>query len=219
MKSSALVLKQEIMTTSTSSKRLIVALSGSSGIIYGIRLLEVLRRMHDVESHVVVSPAAKRTLLEETAYAVKDVEALADVVYDYRDIGAALASGSFHTHGMIVAPCSIKTMSSLALCLADNLITRAGDVTLKEGRPLLVAVRETPLHVGHLRLMTQLAEMGGIIFPPVPAFYNRPQTIDDLVNNTVGRILDRMGLPDHDLVREWRGTHSPRTTRDNQEEE
>ncbi len=186
-------------------KRLIVALSGATGVIYGIRLLEVVKRLPDVESHVVITPAAKRTILEETHYTVKDVEALAQVLYDYRDIGAAIASGSFHTHGMIVAPCSIKTMSALALSLADNLLVRAGDVTLKEGRPLIVAVRETPLHAGHLRLMTQLAEAGGIIFPPLPAFYNHPQTIDDLIDNTVGRILDRIGLTGHGLVKEWRG--------------
>lgn len=193
------------MTESAARKRLIVALSGATGVIYGIRLLEVVKRLPDVEAHVVITPAAKRTILEETNSTVKDVEALAHVLYDYRDIGAAVASGSFHTHGMIVAPCSIKTMAALALSLADNLLVRAGDVTLKEGRPLIVAVRETPLHVGHLRLMTQLAEAGGIIFPPLPAFYNRPQTIDDLIDNTVGRILDRMGITGHGLVKEWRG--------------
>jgi 4-hydroxy-3-polyprenylbenzoate decarboxylase len=187
-------------------KRLVVALSGSSGVIYGIRLLEVVKRLPDVESHVIISPAAKRTILEETDCTVKEVEVLADVLYDYRDIGATIASGSFRTHGMIVVPCSIKTMSSLALSLADNLINRAGDVALKEGRPLIVVVRETPLHVGHLRLMTSLAEMGGIILPPVPAFYHRPQTIDDLIDNTVGRILDRMGITGHGLTKEWQGT-------------
>ncbi len=187
-------------------KRLVVALSGATGAIYGIRLLEVVKHLPDVEAHVIISPAAKRTIVEETDCTVKDVEALADVLYDYRDIGAAIASGSFRTHGMIVAPCSIRTMSALALCQADNLINRAGDVTLKEGRPLLVMVRETPLHVGHLRLMAQLAELGGIIFPPMPAFYPRPQTIDDLVDNTVGRILDRIGITGHGLTPEWRGT-------------
>ncbi len=197
-------------------KRLVVALSGSSGVIYGIRLLEVLKRLPEVEAHVIISPAAKRTIVEETDCVVKDVEALADVLYDYHDIGAAIASGSFRTDGMIVAPCSIKTMSSLALCLADNLITRSGDVALKEGRPLIVMVRETPLHVGHLRLMTTLAEMGGIIFPPLPAFYNRPQTIDEMIDDTVGRVLDRIGVTGHGLVKEWRGTRAPleRRTKD-----
>ena len=187
-------------------RRVVVGVSGSTGSIYGIRLLEVLRGMPDVETHVVISPAAKRTLLHETDYSVKQVEALAHVLYDYRDIGAALASGSFRTFGMIVAPCSIKTVSALATCYADNLLTRAGDVTLKEGRPLVLVVRETPLHVGHLRMLTQLAEMGGIIFPPLPAFYQRPRTLAEVVDHTVGRILDRIGLPSPGLVAEWRGT-------------
>jgi 4-hydroxy-3-polyprenylbenzoate decarboxylase len=187
-------------------RRVVVGVSGSTGSIYGIRLLEVLRGMPDVETHVVISPAAKRTLLHETDYSVKQVEALAHVLYDYRDIGAALASGSFRTFGMIVAPCSIKTVSALATCYADNLLTRAGDVTLKEGRPLVLVVRETPLHVGHLRMLTQLAEMGGIIFPPLPAFYLRPRTLAEVVDHTVGRILDRIGLPSPGLVAEWRGT-------------
>jgi len=184
----------------------VVGISGSTGTIYGIRLLELLKGIPDIETHVIISPAAKRTLLHETDFSVKEVEALADVVYDYKDIGAAPASGSFHTIGMVVAPCSIKTMSALATCYADNLITRAGDVTLKEGRPLIVLVRETPLHVGHLRMMTQLAEIGGIILPPMPAFYNRPKNVDDIVNHTVGRVLDRIGLPLQGLVKEWRGT-------------
>lgn len=194
------------MDTQGAVKRLVVGISGSTGSIYGIRLLEVLGGMPGVETHVVISPAAKRTLLHETDYSVKQVEALADVLYDYRDIGAALASGSFRTSGMIVAPCSIKTVSALATCYADNLMTRAGDVTLKEGRPLVLVVRETPLHVGHLRMLTQLAEMGGIIFPPLPAFYQRPRTLAELVDHTVGRILDRIGLSSHGLVAEWHGT-------------
>ncbi len=187
-------------------KRVVVAISGSTGSIYGIRLLQVLKDMPGVETHLIISPPAKRTLIHETDFSIKEVEALADVLYDYKDIGAAVASGSFRTLGMVVAPCSIKTMSALATCYADNLITRAGDVTLKEGRPLIVVVRETPLHVGHLRMLTQLAEMGGIILPPMPAFYNRPKTVDDIVNHTVGRVLDRIGLPLHGMVKEWRGT-------------
>lgn len=143
--------------------------------------------------------------MDETDYTVRDVEALATRVYDDRDIGAALASGSFRTAGMVVAPCSIKTLAALATCHADTLIARAGDVTLKEGRPLVVVVRETPLHVGHLRQMLALAEMGGVILPPVPAFYHRPRTIQDLVDHTVGRILDRFGIG-HGLVAEWTGT-------------
>lgn len=186
-------------------KRLVVAITGASGSIYGIRLLEVLRAAPEVETHLVISPAGKRTLLHETDYTVAQVEEMADVVYGHRDVGAPIASGSFPTAGMVVCPCSIRTMSALALSLADNLITRAGDVTLKEGRPLVVVVRETPLHLGHLRLMAKLAEIGGIVLPPVPAFYPRPQTVEEIVDHTVGRILQRIGLPVSGLVEEWQG--------------
>jgi 4-hydroxy-3-polyprenylbenzoate decarboxylase len=185
--------------------RLVVGISGASGSIYGIRLLEVLREVPGLQTHLVVSRAAKRTLVEETEYSVRDVESLATRVYDDRDIGAALASGSFRTDGMVIAPCSIKTLSALANSHADTLIARAGDVTLKEGRPLVVVVRETPLHIGHLRQMLALAEMGAVILPPVPAFYHRPKTIRDLVDHTVGRVLDRLGMP-HGLSTEWTGT-------------
>jgi flavin prenyltransferase len=175
-------------------QRVVVAISGASGSVYGIRLLERLRADATVEVHLVISAAGKRTLVEETDCTVKDVEALAHVVYDDRDVGASLASGSFRTRAMIVAPCSIKTLAALASCHADTLIARAGDVALKEGRPLLALVRETPLHLGHLRQMTAFAEMGGIVFPPVPAFYQKPRTIDDLVDQTVSRVLERVGL-------------------------
>jgi 4-hydroxy-3-polyprenylbenzoate decarboxylase len=185
--------------------RLVVGISGSTGSIYGIRLLEVLKGVADVETHLVVSQAGKRTLLEETDLTLRDVEALATTVYDDRDIGAAIASGSFRTAGMVIAPCSMKMVSALASSFASTLIARAGDVTLKEGRPLVAVVRETPLHVGHLRQMLALAEIGGVILPPMPAFYHRPKTIDDLVNHTVGRVLDRFGIS-HTLVREWTGT-------------
>ena len=185
-------------------KRVVVGISGASGAIYGVRLLEQLRKDPGVEIHLVVSASGKRTLVEETGRTLREVEALAHVVYDDRDIGASLASGSFRTAGMIVAPCSIKTLAALASCHADTLIARAGDVTLKEGRPLLALVREAPLHVGHLRQMLAFAEMGGIVFPPVPAFYSRPQTVDDIVGHTVARVLDRMGLS-HDPVPEWTG--------------
>jgi 4-hydroxy-3-polyprenylbenzoate decarboxylase len=191
-----------------SPQRLVVGLSGASGSIYGIRLLEVLRDVPGLETHLVISRAAKRTLVDETEYTVRDVEALATRVYDDRDIGAALASGSFRTAGMVVAPCSIKTLSALANSHADTLLARAGDVTLKEGRPLVVVVRETPLHVGHLRQMLALAEMGAVILPPVPAFYHHPKTIRDLVDHTVGRVLDRIGI-EHGLVTEWTGTGQP----------
>ena len=188
--------------------RLIVGISGSTGAIYGIRLLQVLRSLSGVETHLILSAPAKRTIVEETDYTVKAVEALATRVYDNRDIGAAPASGSFKTVGMAIVPCSIRTAAALATSTGDTLLCRAGDVTLKEGRPLLVGVRETPLHVGHLRQLTTLAELGAVIFPPVPAFYDRPATLDDIVNHTVGRILDRLHIP-QDLVREWTGTQAP----------
>ncbi len=186
-------------------KRIVVAITGASGSVYGIRLLELLREQRDVETHLVISPAGRRTLAHETEYAAADVEALADVVYGYRDIGAPLASGSFITHGMVVCPCSIRTLSALALSASDSLITRAGHVTLKEGRPLVAVLRETPLHLGHLRLAAQLTEIGGVVMPPVPAFYNRPQTVSDIVDDTVGRVLVRFGLPVPGLVDEWQG--------------
>jgi 4-hydroxy-3-polyprenylbenzoate decarboxylase len=146
--------------------------------------------------------------VEETDFSVEDVEGLATRVYDNRDIGAAPASGSFKTAGMVILPCSIKTAAALAASTGDTLLCRAGDVTVKEGRPLIVAVREAPLHLGHLRQLTALAEIGAVIFPPVPAFYHRPKTLDDIVNHTVGRVLDRFGIP-QDLVREWGGTRAP----------
>lgn len=193
--------------------RLVIGISGSTGAIYGIRLLEVLKGVPEVETHLVISQAGKRTLAEETDLTVRDVEALATRAYDDRDIGAALASGSFKTAGMVIAPCSMKMVSALANSFASTLIARAGDVTLKEGRTLVAVVRETPLHVGHLRQMLALAEIGGVILPPMPAFYQRPKTIDDIVNHTVGRILDRFGIP-HTLVREWTGTGRPREPRE-----
>lgn len=191
--------------------RLVVGITGASGSIYGIRLLEILRTTTDIELHLVISVAGKRTLVEETDYTVADVEALAHQRYDVRDIGAALASGSFRTSGMVVAPCSIKTAAAVAACYADTLMARAADVTLKEGRPLILLVRETPLHLGHLRVLTSLAEMGAVVLPPMPAFYNRPKELDDIINHTVARVLDRLQLP-QSLVGEWRGT-SPRGSR------
>jgi len=186
-------------------KRIVVGISGASGAVYGIRFLELLRGLPDLETHLVVSDPAKRTIVEETDWAVKDVEALATRRYDNKDIGAAIASGSFKTDGMVIVPCSVKAAASVAHCLADNLLTRAADVTLKEGRPLILVVRETPLHLGHLRVLTALAEMGAVILPPMPAFYNRPKQIEDLVDHTLARVLDRLGLP-HQLVTEWQGT-------------
>jgi 4-hydroxy-3-polyprenylbenzoate decarboxylase len=188
----------------SSPKRLVVGLSGASGAILGLRLLEVLAQTDEVETHLIVSPAARITISDETGRSVKDVEALADVVYQSQDVGAPIASGSFHTDGMVIIPCSIKTLSAVANCYASDLLSRAADVTLKEGRPLLLVVRETPLHVGHLRLMAQAAEMGAIIFPPVPAFYARLSSIDEMVDNTVGRVLARLGV-DNNLYMQWQG--------------
>jgi 4-hydroxy-3-polyprenylbenzoate decarboxylase len=194
-------------------KRIVVALSGASGAIYGIRFLELLRGLPGVESHLVVSDAARRTIVEETDHSPRDVEALATTRYSNKDIGASLASGSFKTDGMVVVPCSIKTAAAIAHCLADTLIARAADVTLKEGRPLILVVRESPLHLGHLRVLTALAEMGAVILPPMPAFYNRPKQIDDLVTHTLARVLDRLGLP-HTLVPEWQGAAPPPRARE-----
>lgn len=194
-------------------KRIVVGISGASGAIYGIRFLELLRGLPAVESHLIVSEAAKRTIAEETDYSLRNVEALATHRYGNKDIGASLASGSFKTDGMVVVPCSIKTAAAIAHCLADTLIARAADVTLKEGRPLILVVRESPLHLGHLRVLTALAEMGAVLLPPMPAFYNRPKQIDDLVTHTLARALDRLGLP-HTLVPEWQGTAPPSRERE-----
>lgn len=184
--------------------RIIVAISGASGAIYGIRLLQVLRDTPNLETHLILSPAAKQTIAAETDWALRDVEALAHVVHDVRQIGATIASGSFVTRGMIVIPCSIKSLSAIANAYSADLIARAADVTLKEGRPLILVVRETPLHRGHLRLLTQAAEMGAILFPPVPAFYGKPQTLAEIVDGTVGRVLARLGL-ENDLFTAWGG--------------
>jgi len=183
-------------------KRLVVGITGASGVILGIRLLEVLRSMA-VEVHLVISPAAKATIAQETTWKISDVLALAEVVHNHADIGASIASGSFTTSGMVVAPCSIKTLSGIANSYAEDLISRAADVTLKEGRPLLLVVRETPLHRGHLRLMSLAAEAGAIIFPPVPVFYARPQSMEEIIDNLVGRILSRLGF-ENDLYLKWK---------------
>ena len=186
------------------SRRLVVGISGASGAVLGVRLLEVLAAIDTVETHLVISPAGRITISDETDRSLKDVEALADVVYKPQDVGAAIASGSFHIDGMVVIPCSIKTLSGVANCYAGDLLSRAADVTLKEGRPLLLVVRETPLHLGHLRLMVQASEMGAIIFPPVPAFYARLSSVDEMVDNTVGRVLARLGV-DNELYTRWQG--------------
>ena len=191
------------------SRRLIIAISGASGAIYGIRLLEVARRIPGLERHLIISPAAKATISQETAWAPRDIEAMADVVHADANIGASISSGSFQTMGMIVAPCSIKALSAIANCYGADLIARAADVQLKEGRPVVLLVRETPLHLGHLKAMVRAAENGAIIMPPVPAFYGRPVTIDDIVNHTVGRALARIGL-ENELHAVWTGMSNPR---------
>ncbi len=185
------------------SKRIILAITGASGAIYGLRMLEALNKL-SLETHLIISPMGQTSPAEETGISSEIVTDLADEVYQPDDLGASIASGSFKTDGMLVVPCSIKTLSGIANSYAENLIQRAADVCLKEGRPLLLAVRETPLHAGHLRLMAQAASAGAIIFPPVPAFYNHPTTIDDLVNATVGRMLARIGI-ENDLVQVWEG--------------
>jgi len=185
-------------------RRLIVGISGASGAILGIRMLEYLSQEDEIETHLILTSAAKLTIASETDWSIHEVEALADYVYDNRDIGAALASGSFEAMGMVIVPASIKTVSAIANCYDADLLTRAADVTLKEGRPLIVVFRETPLHLGHIRQMAALAEAGGIIFPPLPAFYARPQTVDDIINNMVGRILLRLGI-DNELFLHWQG--------------
>ncbi|EWY38196.1 3-octaprenyl-4-hydroxybenzoate carboxy-lyase [Skermanella stibiiresistens SB22] len=181
--------------------RLIVGISGASGVIYGIRLLEALNRL-GVESHLVMSRSAEVTLAYETDLKVADVRALASVTYPIQDIGAAISSGSFRTLGMVVAPCSVRTMSEIATGVTSTLLTRAADVVLKERRRLVLMVRETPLHLGHLRTMTTLAEMGAIVAPPVPALYARPKTLDELIDHTTGRVLDLFDL-DAGLARRW----------------
>jgi 4-hydroxy-3-polyprenylbenzoate decarboxylase len=189
--------------TKNPPRRLVVGISGASGTIYGIRMLELLRET-DIETHLVMSKSAELTLAYETDYKPKEVRALANVNHTNADIGATISSGSFQTIGMVVAPCSIKTMSEIATGVTSTLMSRAADVVLKERRRLVLALRETPLHGGHLRTMTQLADMGAVIAPVMPAFYNRPKTIDDIVNHTVGRLLDLFGI-DNAAVKRWHG--------------
>ncbi|CAK6490864.1 Flavin prenyltransferase UbiX [Pantoea sp. Nvir] len=187
-------------------KRLIIGISGASGAIYGVRLLQVLQQVSEVETHLVVSPAARQTLSLETDYTLREVQALADVVHDVRDIAASISSGSFKTLGMAILPCSMKTLSGIVHSYSDSLLTRAADVVLKEQRKLVLGVRETPLHIGHLRMMTTAAELGAVIMPPVPAFYHRPQSIMELVDQTVNRVIDQFDITlPQDLFTRWNG--------------
>ncbi|MET4699070.1 4-hydroxy-3-polyprenylbenzoate decarboxylase [Constrictibacter sp. MBR-5] len=196
------------MASGADLHRLIVGISGASGAVYGIRMLQALKGL-GVESHLVMSKAAEMTIAYETDWKIADVKALADVCYPARDVGAAISSGSFQTLGMVVAPCSVRSMSEIATGVTSNLLTRAADVVLKERRRLVLMVRETPFHLGHLRTMVSLAEMGAVVAPPLPAFYSRPERVDDLVDHSVGRVLDLFGL-DTGAVRRWGETSGPR---------
>ena len=193
------------------SDRIIVGLSGASGIIYGIRLLQTLRRI-GIETHLVVSKAAELTLAYETDLKVKDVKALADVVYNAADVGAAISSGSFKTRGMIIAPCSVRTAAEIATGATSSLLTRAADVVLKERRRLVLMVRESPLHTGHLRTLAAVSEIGAIVAPPMPAFYSLPKSIDDIVDHTVGRVLDLFDV-DAGMVKRWGDSKTKRRAR------
>ena len=192
--------------SSVPKRRIVVGITGASGAIYGIRLLEALREQA-LEVHLVMTKPAERTIVEETDKPVSYVRELAHVVHSVSNIGASIASGSFRCEGMVVAPCSIRTAAAVAYCLADNLLTRAADVTLKERRKLVLLVRETPLHNGHLKVLLQAGESGAIIMPPMPAFYARPTSVEDLVGHTIGRVLDLFSV-EHALVKRWTGSSS-----------
>ncbi|OGQ76910.1 MAG: 3-octaprenyl-4-hydroxybenzoate carboxy-lyase [Deltaproteobacteria bacterium RIFCSPLOWO2_12_FULL_60_16] len=183
-------------------RRLIVGISGATGAIYGVRILEVLAGIKDVETHLVLTRAAKMTIQVETTYSVKQVEKMANVVHDINNVGASISSGSFRTEGMVIAPCSMKSMGGIAHSVAGDLLVRAADVILKERKRLVLLVRETPLHLGHLESMVALTRMGAVIFPPVPAFYHRPKTLDDVINQTVTRVLDQFNI-DVGLFERW----------------
>lgn len=185
-------------------KRLVVAITGASGALYGVRLLEALRSLEDVETHLMISDAGVLSMHHELDLKRKDVEALADIVHNARDVGACIASGSFQSEGMVIAPCSMKTLASVAHGLSDNLISRAADVMLKERRRCVLMVRETPFNLAHLRNMTAVTEMGGIIFPPLPALYHRPESIIDMVDHTVARVLDLFQIT-HAIAPRWTG--------------
>ena len=183
-------------------RRLIVGVSGATGAIYGVRILEILSKIDDIETHLVLTKAGKMTIQVETPYSVKDVETMADVVHDINNVGASISSGSFRTAGMVIAPCSMKSMSGIAHSLGGDLLVRAADVILKERKKLVLVARETPLHLGHLEAMVALTRIGAVIFPPVPAFYHRPKTLDDVINQTVTRILDQFDI-DVKLFHRW----------------
>ena len=191
-------------------QRLVVGISGASGAVYGTRLLEILAGIDDVETHLVITRAARITITSQTDLSVADVEALADHVHHHGDIGASIASGSFITAGMVVAPCSMKTISAIVNSYADNLLVRAADVTLKERRPLVLMPRESPLHAGHCRLIYEAAQLGAVIAPPMPAFYHRPTTLDEIIDHSVGRVLDVLDI-DAGVVKRWSGLDTVRS--------
>jgi 4-hydroxy-3-polyprenylbenzoate decarboxylase len=187
-------------------RRIVVGISGATGAIYGIRLLQVLHDLPDVETHLIITPAGRATILLETDWTAPEVEALATQVHRYGDIAAAPSSGSFRVDAMVVLPCSMRTLTGIAYSISDNLLARAADVTLKEGRPLILAPRETPLHLGHLRALLQVAEMGAKVVPPMPAFYHRPRSLDEIIDQTVQRVCDQLGLElPKDLFKRWEG--------------
>ncbi len=190
--------------TKMGKKKIIVGISGASGAVYGIRLLEVLQSSREIETHLILSAHAGDIIKYETRYSLADVRQLADQIHAIDNLGSALSSGSFLTEGMIIAPCSMKTLSGIANSSNDNLLVRAADVCLKEGRKLVLVPRETPLHLGHLELMARVARYGAVLLPPVPAFYHQPETIDDIINHTVGKMLDNFGI-EHDLFKRWEG--------------
>ena len=196
------------LVQSAPQKRIIVAISGASGAVYGVRLLQLLAALGNVQTHLTVSEAGFLNLQQELDLGRAEVEALADVMHPVRDVGAAIASGSFQCDGMVVAPCSMRTLAAVAHGLSDNLITRAADVMLKERRRLVLMVRETPLNLAHLRNMTSVTEMGGIIFPPVPGFYHRPQSLAEMIDHSVSRVIDLLGLPQVNAPR-WNGLKAP----------
>ncbi|SPD73403.1 3-octaprenyl-4-hydroxybenzoate carboxy-lyase [uncultured Desulfobacterium sp.] len=183
------------------SRRIVVGISGASGVVYAVRMLKLLKDC-EIETHLIISEAGKRNIEIETDYDVNQVLGLAEYTYDNKNMAAAIASGSFFTEGMVVIPCTVKTLSGIANCYTENLILRAADVTLKERRKLVMVVRETPLHKGHLRLMGMAADMGALILPPVPSFYHQPKTIEDIIDQTIGKIFDHLGI-EHNLFRRW----------------
>lgn len=183
------------------AKRIVIGISGASGVIYGVRMLELLKKT-DFETHLIISGSGRLNIEIETRYNPREVEAMADFVYDHQDMAASLSSGSFLTEGMVVIPCTIKSLSGIANSYNENLLVRAADVTLKEKRKLVLVVRETPLHIGHLRLMTLAAEMGAHLLPPIPSFYHRPKTIEDIIDQTIGKIFDYFGI-EHNLFKRW----------------